>query len=440
MKKISDREQKLPGYFDSPWPVECGGNRRQKSALGRLSAKNSKAAVITKSSDKWNVMVIQREKDEFFLGGTMPYFNGPKPYGWVQKINPETLEVLSESPKLPCGDHVWCGAIAAHENGNIIKVNGNYMHVLNPNCDVLLERKLPINQAHNGLLILSDGTIITKDCRLENQENSTITRLNPDTLELLHEPFTLPEGSMGRIACDITEEGEFVYIPGIEKIWRVKVLSDSLELDEDWQPLYRDSKQSQGLAWDGCISDGSLWVMDNGDIESVRSIYGVNPNGRVAENTHLSWRNPAPWKGKQRLIKLDLTTSEMMAIEPFDKDGGGIIAPPVNVPEFQICIAWDSINGGLAGISSKDQNLSVSWHLDARPTMQPVVFPESGELVINNYENGEDELIVVDVSSGELLSRVKVNARLANGMFLTPGFNRDIFYCTTGTFSKVTWI
>ena len=60
--------------------------------------------------------------------------------------------------------------------------------------------------------------------------------------------------------------------------------------------------------------------------------------------------------------------------------------------------------------------------------------------VINNFENGEDELIVVDVSTGELLSRVKVNARLANGMFLTPGFNRDIFYCTTGTFSKVTWI
>ena len=93
MKKISDREQKLPGYFDSTWPVECGGNRRQKSALGRLSAKNSKTEVITKSSDKWNVMVIQREEDEFFLGGTMPYFNGPKPYGWVQKINPETFKI-----------------------------------------------------------------------------------------------------------------------------------------------------------------------------------------------------------------------------------------------------------------------------------------------------------------------------------------------------------
>ena len=435
----SDRKEKLPGYFDSAWPVECGGNRRQKAATGTLSSRNSKTEMISTVSDKWNVMVIQREKNEFFLGGTMPYFNGPKPYGWIQKINSDSLEVLNESPQLPCGDHVWCGAIAAHKNGSVIKVNGSFMHVLSPDCEVILEKELPINQAHNGLLILSDGTIVTKDCRLENQQNSTITRLDPNTLELLHEPFTLPEGSMGRIASDLNDDGEFIYIPGIERIWRIKVLPDALELDEDWQPQYRNGNQSQGLAWDGCISEDSLWVMDNGDIESVRSIYGVNPNGRVAENTHLSWRSPAPWKGRQRLIKFDLMSGDKTSIEPFDKEGGGIIAPPVNVPEYEMCIAWDSINGGLAGISTTDRKLAVSWQLDMRPTMQPVVFPESGELVINNFENGEDELIVVDIATGELLSRAKVNARLANGMFLTPGFNRDIFYCTTGTFSKVTW-
>ena len=36
----SDRKEKLPGYFDSAWPVECGGNRRQKAAIGKLSSKN----------------------------------------------------------------------------------------------------------------------------------------------------------------------------------------------------------------------------------------------------------------------------------------------------------------------------------------------------------------------------------------------------------------
>ena len=438
MSNSLDRENQHPGYFKSPWPVECGGNRRQKAAKGGIFAKGAEAKVESVLSGKWNVMVVRRDENEFYLGGTMPYFNGPKPFGWLQRIDPVTLETISESPNLPCGDHVWCGAIAAHKNGNIIKVNGNFMHVLNSDCQVLIEKQLPIDQAHNGLLVLSDGSIVTKDCRLENQSNSSITRLNPNNLEVI-ETIQLPEGSMGRIASDITPQGEFIYIPGISRIWRLRVHERNLEIDQEWQPQYRQEKGIQGLAWDGCISDGCLWLMDNGDIDSVRQIYGVHPNGRVKENTHLSWRSPAPWTGKQRLLKLDLTTSDLSFIEPFERNGGGIIAPPVNVPELETCIAWDSLNGGLAGISTKNGNLDLSWNLDARPTMQPVVFPDTKELVINSFENDKDYLIVVDIQTGELLSKVDVNARLANGMFLSPGFNRDIFYCTTGTFAKVTW-
>ena len=53
---ILDREQKLPGYFDSAWPVECGGNRRQKAAKGKLLSKKSQSEVISVASNKWNVM------------------------------------------------------------------------------------------------------------------------------------------------------------------------------------------------------------------------------------------------------------------------------------------------------------------------------------------------------------------------------------------------
>ena len=31
---FKDRDKFLPGYFKSEWPVECGGNRRQKAANG----------------------------------------------------------------------------------------------------------------------------------------------------------------------------------------------------------------------------------------------------------------------------------------------------------------------------------------------------------------------------------------------------------------------
>ena len=207
-----DRDVKLEGYYKSHWPVECGGNRRQKAANGRLDVKNKQAHVQSIRNERWNVMTIFREREELFLGGTMPSFTGPPPFGWVQKIDPQTLEVINETPRLPCGEHVWCGAIAAHQNGNIIKVNGNYMHSITNQCEVDIEKKLPIDQAHNGLLVLSDGSIVTKDLRLEGQGRSTITRLN-DKLELMHEPFLLPEGSMGRIAADKNDAVSYTHLP-----------------------------------------------------------------------------------------------------------------------------------------------------------------------------------------------------------------------------------
>ena len=440
MPTLLDRATPLPGYYPSTWPVECGGNRRQKAAVGGLHARGATANVTTLINGRWNVMRVRRGDDELYLGGTMPAFTGPPPFGWLQRLDPETLEVVAESPQLPCRNHVWCGAIAAHANGDIIKVNGSVMHRLDSNCQVVAERALPIDQAHNGLLILSDGSIVTKDLRLAGQGASTLTRLTPDGLDVIGEPLALPEGSMGRIASDQTPDGEFIYIPGIERVWRLRVDAESLSVDDTWSPAYRAADGDQGLSWDGCISEGALWLMDNGDIDSLRAIYGVHPNGRFDEpNDKLSWRRPAPWRGRQRLLRLSLEDGTMAEIAPFEHEGGGIIAPPVHVPELGICIAWDSINGGLAGIATGNKELEVAWRIDARPSMQPVVFPDAGELVINDFRSGDDQIIVVDMRSGDVLSRVSTGAKVANGMFLTPGLDRDIYYCSTFAICRVQW-
>ncbi len=440
MITLQDRLSSLAGYYNSPWPVECGGNRRQKAAEGGLQARNGRSRVITRIDDRWHVMVIRRGPEEIYLGGTMPSWSGPDPFGWLQRLDPDTLDPIAESPKLPAGGHVWCGAIAAHEKGDIYKVNGCYLHRLDRDCWVVKERRLPVDQAHNGLLILGDGSIVTKDLRLSGQGSSTITRLTADGLELLGEPLLLPEGSMGRIASDRIGDEEFIYIPGIERVWRIRVGSEKMEIDKNWSPKYRQESGTQGLAWDGCISEGSLWLMDNGDIDSLRAIYGVHPNGRFDKpEKRLSWRRPAPWSGKLRLLKISLMDGRIDEICPFNRAGGGIIAPPVFVPEYGICIAWDSINGGLAGIVDSPAGLKIAWTIEARPSMQPVVFPETGELVINDFHNGDDRLIVVEIPTGEIIDTVSTGSRVANGMFLTPGGKRDVFYCSTFAVARVQW-
>jgi len=439
----ADRSEAHPGYWPSPWPVECGGNRRQKAAVGRLDAASGTASVTSVRNDRWNVMVVRRDPGEWYLGGTMAAFAGPPPFGWVQRIDVESLRAVASSPELPCGEHVWCGAVLAHANGSIVTVNGSFVHRLDPDdCSVLAERRLPVDRSHNGLLALSDGTLITKDLRLEGQGGTTISRLDPVTLELVDEPLVLPEGSMGRIAADRTPTGDHVYVPGTEHLWRLVAEGDRLTVD-DWRPRYRTAHDRYGLAWDPCLSDGQVWIMDCGDLPSIRLIHGTEPNGRWATSPgrDLSWRRPAPWDGAQRLLRIAVDDDTRIdAVEPFGVPGGGIIAPPLHDAEARMAIAWDSVNGGLAGVRTDGDTLEVAWQLDIRASMQPLVFPESGELVINDFtDDGSDDLVVVDVATGALLDRVPTGSRIANGMFLTAGGDRDVLYCTTTTFARVRW-
>lgn len=512
LDRFEGRPGARDGYWPSAWPAECGGNRRQKAAMGRLDAANRAGAVVSRRDDRWNVMFVEREPGQWYLGGTMPAFSGPEPYGWVQRLDlaaDDPLAAVARSPKLPCGGHVWCGSVLAHANGAVYNVNGSYLHKLDPDdLSVLAERRLPVDRSHNGMLALRDGTIVTKDLRLEGQGGTTLTRLDPESLELLGDPLVLPEGSMGRIAADVVDiDGsggmvhtagtvhavgtrggggmghmsgtvhavgtsgaltEVVYVPGTEHIWRLRVAAPGeavgggcgLVIDEDWRPRYRHAGGGFGLAWDSCISDGDCWIMDCGDVESVRAIHGIEPNGRFDEPpaSRLSWRRRAPWPGAQRLLRVSLSDdSDISEIEPFGTPGGGIIAPPVHVPDVKaeagIAVAWDSINGGLAGVevASRDASggrpgeMSVAWHADIRPSMQPVVYPESGELVINDFRPGadggppSDDLVVVDVATGSIIDRVATGSRVANGMFLSAAGDGRVLYASTTAVALVAW-
>ena len=114
-----------------------------------------------------------------------------------------------------------------------------------------------------------------------------------------------------------------------------------------------------------------------------------------------------------------------------------------------MAVAWDSVNGGLAGVEvatgTQSREMAVVWQLDVRPSMQPVVYPESGELVINDFrpdaDGGppSDDLVVVDVATGSLVDRVPTGSRVANGMFLSAAGDRRVLYASTTAAALVAW-
>jgi hypothetical protein len=158
-----DADGPIPGYWSSPWPGECGGPRRQKlSAAPGLDLRPDEQLVSTvrhTGAGRWPVMFVRREEGELFLQGS---HHGSRADGWLERVDPVTLEPVAASSMLPSGGHSWCGAVAVHENGDLYMVNGRYVHRLDRDCRVIAERELPLDAPHNGLVVLPDGNLVTK--------------------------------------------------------------------------------------------------------------------------------------------------------------------------------------------------------------------------------------------------------------------------------------
>lgn len=62
-------------------------------------------------------------------------------------------------------------------------VNGRYVHRRDTDCRVLAERELPLDAPYNGLLILPDENIVTKNLQREDDLPCTFSVLEPDRLD-----------------------------------------------------------------------------------------------------------------------------------------------------------------------------------------------------------------------------------------------------------------
>src|SRR3990172_3100108 len=140
----------VPGYYDSPFPGEDGGPRRQMVPRSAgLGMKPGELLAITSRLASMATMAVLRDPGEVFLqGNTPPSGNSTS---WVERIDPVTLEPLARSPDMP-GGPFWPGGILVHANGSLYVTYGRYCHKLDADCGLLASRELPQPHPYNSLL------------------------------------------------------------------------------------------------------------------------------------------------------------------------------------------------------------------------------------------------------------------------------------------------
>lgn len=421
-----DRSSTMPGYYPSAWPCECGGPRRQKTAAGpglNLQPSDQLKSTTRKIEGRWPVMFVQRDAGELYLqGGALP-FQHEESYGWLEKVDPITLEPIAQSNNLPSGGHNWCGAVVVHENGDLYMTNGRYCHRIAPDCSVVAECELPKDCAYNGLLILSDGNLIMKDIQLS--EPSHFSVLEPERLEEV-DRFQFPENSVGRISVDRTPDGEFVYATCDAKVYRLRYADGELGLDDAWVGDYNLQGEDQSFAWDTCVGDGSVWFQDMGAVPGALALLTPRPVG-----TGAAFPGQAASGGQHVFRFACENATERDTLTPFGLPQGSVPAPPLYDQRSHVLVAFDSANGKLGGWRyGGPGDLQNLWVNDIRNRQQPMLFAETNELIVDDVQEDGDYVVVLDLETGEELGRAHSGAAQSSGMFFCPGWDRDVYYAT----------
>jgi hypothetical protein len=437
--------------WPSRWPAEDGGATREQAcplATGLRISAGERLELSARRDAFASTMIILRQPGEVYV---LRHTLGRRPLRdpsecWVERLHPHTLEPVDSSPRLP-GGPFWPGGLAAHADGSLHAVHGRHCHRLSAALEPLVTRQLPHARPYNSFLALQDGTLVMKEIDRDLHRPAHLCLLDPATLEPCGPGEVLEEPSIARLSA----EGNLLYVVGATTVWRYHWDGRRLRRDDDWQLRYHGGP-AHSYGWDPVISGGHVWFLDNG-----------------AHDYSSTMRGAGLASGPIRLIRV--STSDCADVEAVEVSGaarGTASNPPVYDPGRRIAVGYDSGNGVVQAFRF-DGRLAPLWRAELDHAAHMILFPASGELVLHHHRGprlartrlgrrfgqaasglarspgvrealarrAADEVVVLDIETGQEKARCPVPTMFQSVLFPAPGFERDIYWVTFSTLARL---
>ena len=411
----------MSAYFPSPWPAEDAGPARLQTPHGTagLRLQPQERLACTTRNTLLSTMTVLGAPGEVYLltHSVLRSHIGLPTTARVERIDPMTLRTLEQSPPL-AGGPMWPGGMAIHANGSIITVYGRWAHKLDRHCRVLARTELPVKLPYNSFVVLDNGLIVTKN--LSDTVNARLTVLEPESLQRAAPDTECTEPSIARLSS----VGNTVYVVGVRSILRYHWIDGAakLELDTDWRHDYIGTT-TQTYGWDAVLDGDNAWFMDNGRHNYVLRMIG-------------SGMNPTP----NRLIRVSLAdANDHAAWEVSGIQGGSVTNPPLVDVQRRIVVAYDSANcvlrawrmqdgGGLSPLWEKP-NFGAASHM--------VLYPDTGEFITNDYRRWGEEVVALQIETGQELARVRSGGITQGVVFPSVGWSRDLYWSSMGRLARI---
>ena len=416
----------LGGYFNSPWPSEDGGPQRLQvphaptaGAQGLCLQPHEQLACVTRTTCMSTMTVLGAHGDVFLLHHSAIRSNfGLPTTACVERIDPVTLQPLARSPRL-AGGPMWPGGVAVLRNGDLLAVYGRYMHRLNRDCEVLGKLQLPVDLPYNSFVVLDNGLVVTKN--LSDCMPARLTVVHPESLDRACADIECPEPSIARLSAI----GNSVYVVGIRSIFRYhwSETTQTLVKDQEWRFDYI-GQTTQSYGWDVVLDGKQAWFMDNGKHRYRISMLGAGVS-----------RTP------NRLLRVSLQdAADHQAWDVSGMVGGSITNPPLFDVQRSIVVGYDSANRFLQAwrFDAVTRSLEPLWHKNVFGcASHMILFPQTGELVVNDYRHRGEEIVLMQIATGQELGRVRSGGLMQGVVFPSVGWDRDFYWASMGKLARV---
>lgn len=413
------------GYLNTPWPAEDGGPARLQSVGGGawLGLRAGERLACTRRATLLSTMTVLGPAGEVYLltHSALRSHLGLPTTACVERIDPLSLQTQQRSPRL-AGGPMWPGGMALHACGELIVVYGRHAHRLGLDCTLRRSHVLPEDQPYNGFVVLDNGLIVTKN--LSDTTPARLSVLDPESLRPAAPDTLCPEPSVARLSA----RGNTVYVVGVRSLLRYHWSEAQQRLlpDASWRVDYLGD-QGHSFGWDLVLAGDWGWFMDNG-----RHRYrwrmkgaGVSPSAN-------------------RLHRVSLLHSQThAAVEVCGLPGGSVTNPPLIDLPRRIVVGYDSANACVQAWRIEDDPLT-GMRLQALWRKQPfgcashmLLYPESGELVLNDHRFTGEQVVVLDIETGKEKGRVRIGGWSQGVVFPCPGRARDFYWSSMSRLARV---
>ncbi len=437
------------GLWPSRWPAEDSGSARTQAPQdgpGLRIGTGERLAVSAVRDAFGATMLVLRDAGELYA---LRHTLGRRPLrdptsAWIERLDPRTLAPVARSPELAAGPF-WPGGLAAHANGSLYVVYGRFCHRLSADLQRLASYELPQPRPYNSFVVLGDGTLAMKDLDRSLSRPARLTLLDPDTMTPRCPDTELPESAVARLSAD----ADSLFVVGASSVYRYGW--DGHRLERDLAVRYLE-RPGQSYGWDPVIAGGQLWFLDNGAHDYATTMLGAGV---------------AP--GPVHLIRISLSDpADREAVPISGLPRGAVTNPPVYDPDRRIALGYDSANG-IVGAFRFGDRLTPLWHRRLAHAAHMIRYADTGEVVMQDWSGPSiartraarfvgrragwaaqsarvrraaasrsgDDVVVIDLETGEERARARVPTMFQSVLFPAPGWERDLYWCTMSTIARL---